>query len=319
MEISLPALANKIPTEADAYLFLEEMGWHGTPVCPHCGSIDKHYFLTPRNGISRETSAGNQTERRLWKCSACRQRFSVTTGTVMHNTKIPLRTWLFVAFEFASSKNGIAAREIQRKYKLHGDTAWTLCHRLREAMRPGSLGGLLVGTIVADEAYMGGKPWNRHQQGRTKNLRPGRKQGGPSGTPVFSFIHRESGEVRSVVVNSTGTAALGAVLDAHVEMPTSILWTDKAHPYMPIGRQFASHEIVDHLAREYVKPNGMTTNAIEGYFSQLKRSIDGTHHHVTARYLNRYLSEFDFRYSTCDMSDGDRRQRQETPAFDHRR
>lgn len=78
---------------------------------------------------------------------------------------------------------------------------------------------------------------------------------------------------------------------------------------MPIGRQFASHEIVDHLAREYVKPNGMTTNAIEGYFSQLKRSIDGTHHHVTARYLNRYLSEFDFRYSTCDMSDGDRMER----------
>lgn len=177
-------------------------------------------------------------------------------------------------------------------------------------MRPGSFGGLLSGTIVADEAYMGGKPWNRHQQGRTEKLRPGRKAGGPSGTPVFSFLHRETGEVRSQIVpHPTTSATLGAVLNTHVDMGTSTLWTDKAHFYMPIGRVFASHEIVDHLAKEYVKSNGMTTNAIEGYFSQLKRSIDGTHHHVTARYLNRYLSEFDFRYSTCELSDGDRMER----------
>jgi transposase-like protein len=309
MEISFPALANKIPTEADAYLFLEEMRWHGKPVCPHCGSIDKHYFLKPRNGVSRETSTGKQTQRRLWKCSACRRQFSVLTGTVMHRSKVPVRTWLFVAFEFASSKNGVSAREIERKYRLHTDTAWTLCHRLREAMRLGPYGALLSGTIVADEVYIGGKPWNKHQQGRTEKLRPGRKAGGPSATPVFSFLHRESGEVRSLVINATTTAVLGNVLSAHVDMAASTLWTDKAHPYMPIGRRFGLHEFVDHLHREYVKTNGMTTNAIEGYFSQLKRSIDGTHHHVTARYLGRYLDEFDFRYSTCETSDGDRMER----------
>ena len=150
MELSLPALANRIPTEADAYTLLEEMRWHGKPVCPHCGSIDKHYFLKPRNGISRETSCGNQTQRRLWKCSACRMQFSVLTGTVMHGTKIPVRTWLFVAFEFASSKNGVAAREIERKYRLHGNSAWTLCHRLREAMRLGPYSALFVGTVLPE-------------------------------------------------------------------------------------------------------------------------------------------------------------------------
>ena len=308
MEISFPALANKIPTEADAYLLLEEMRWHGKPVCPHCGSIDKHYFLEPRNGVSRETSTGKQTQRRLWKCSQCRKQFSALTGTVMHGSHIRIRTWLFVAFEFASSKNGVSAREIERKYGLHTDTAWTLCHRLREAMRLGPYGALLSGTIVADEAYIGGKPWNKHQQGRTEKRRPGRKGAGSSAIPVFSFLHRESGEVRSQILGATypTAAALGTVLSVDVEMATSALWSDKAHWYMPLGRRFGSHEYVDHLGREYVKPNGVTTNAIEGYFSQLKRSIDGTHHHVSATYLNRYLAEFDYRYTTCDMTDGDR-------------
>jgi transposase-like protein len=310
MEISFPALANKISTEADAYLLLEEMRWHGKPVCPHCGSIDKHYFLTPRNGTSRETSTGKQTQRRLWKCSQCRKQFSVLTGTVMHGSKIPVRTWLFVAFEFASSKNGVSAREIERKYKLHTDTAWTLCHRLREAMRLGPYGALLSGTIVADEAYLGGDPRNKHQQGRTEKMRPGRKKGGPTGTPVFSLIHRESGEVRSqVVAQPPVSSVLGAVLNSHVKASTSTLWTDGAQLYQSIGQQFVGHEVVDHYHREYVKSNGTTTNAIEGYFSQLKRSIDGTYHHVTARYLNRYLAEFDFRYSTCEIGDGDRMER----------
>jgi transposase-like protein len=176
-------------------------------------------------------------------------------------------------------------------------------------MRLGPYGALLSGTIVADEVYIGGKLRNRHQQGRTEKLRPGRKTGGPSATPVFSFLHRESGEVRSLVVNATTAAVLGRVLNTHVDASSSALWTDKAAQYATIGRQFGSHEFVDHFHREYVKTNGMTTNAIEGYFSQLKRSIDGTHHHVTARYLNRYLDEFDFRYSTCEIGDGDRMER----------
>jgi transposase-like protein len=213
VELSLPALANRIPTEADAYTLLEEMRWHGKPVCPHCGSIDKHYFLKPRNGISRETSCGNQTQRRLWKCSACRMQFSVLTGTVMHGTKIPVRTWLFVAFEFASSKNGVAAREIERKYRLHGNSAWTLCHRLREAMRLGPYSALFVGTVIADETYVGGEVSNNHRQGDTAKRARGRKPGGPAQkTPVFSIVHQQTGEVRSWVLADVNSRSVGELL-----------------------------------------------------------------------------------------------------------
>lgn len=303
MEISFPALANRIPTEADAYLLLEDMRWHGKPVCPHCGSIDKHYFLTPRNGISRETSTGKQTQRRLWKCSQCRKQFSVLTGTVMHGSKIPVRTWLFVAFEFASSKNGVSAREIERKYKLHTDSAWMLCHRLREAMRLGPFGALLSGDVVADETYIGGRPSNRHAKDPRRQGTQGR---GTEKVGVLSLISATTGEVRSTIISNVYSATLRSVIAANVTMATSTLHTDTLHAYLPVGAEMAGHYRVDHSAGEYVTEKSFGTNAAEGYFSQLKRSIDGTHHHVSATHLNRYLSEFDFRYSTWEISDGDR-------------
>ncbi|HSH80150.1 MAG TPA: transposase, partial [Herpetosiphonaceae bacterium] len=104
--LSIPALAQKIATEADAYLFLEDLRWGDQPVCPHCGSVRKPYFLKPREGESRKTRTGAQSQRRVWKCADCRKQFSVLTGTIFHGSKIPVRTWLFVVFEMCSSKNG---------------------------------------------------------------------------------------------------------------------------------------------------------------------------------------------------------------------
>lgn len=148
----MPNIAKRIPTEAAAYELLEEWRWHGTPVCPHCGSIAEHYFLTPSNGVSRETGRGNATERRLWKCRDCRMKFSVLTNTVMHGTHIPVRTWVFVFFELCASKNGIAAREIERRYDLSPKSAWFMLHRIREAMSQSGTVDLFPGVVVADEA-----------------------------------------------------------------------------------------------------------------------------------------------------------------------
>lgn len=106
-EISIPALAEKIPTEA--VLHLEDLRWDGTPICPHCGSVRQHYFLKPSNGTERRTRTGSMSQRRVWKCADCRKQFSVLTGTIFHGTKIPVRKWLFVIFEMCSSKNGVAA------------------------------------------------------------------------------------------------------------------------------------------------------------------------------------------------------------------
>src|ERR1039458_10869207 len=111
MAFSIPELATKLQTEGDAYKFLEDLRWGEKPVCPHCGVVDDHYFLTPKNGQSRRTRTGTASQRRVWKCRACRKQFSVLTGTIFHGSKIPVRTCVFVVFEMASSKNGVSARQ----------------------------------------------------------------------------------------------------------------------------------------------------------------------------------------------------------------
>jgi transposase-like protein len=142
-EFSIPALMAQVPTEADAYKLLERFRWEDGVVCPHCGSVAEHYFLRPKNGTSRATRTGSRSQRRVWKCRDCRKQFSVLTGTIFHGTKIPVRTWLMVVFEMCASKNGVAAREIERKYDLTPKSAWFMTHRIREAMKREPLAGLL--------------------------------------------------------------------------------------------------------------------------------------------------------------------------------
>lgn len=173
MKLTLKYLADHVQDEHDAYVLLEDLRWHGTPICSHCGH-DKAYFLKPRNGVARGTGMpkadGKRTQsvRRLWKCAKCRKQFSVLTGTIFHGTKISIRTWLTVMVQMSSAKNGISGREVERMHGLTPETAWFMLHRLREAMKREPLVGLLAGTIVADETWIGGKPKNpsRLQAGR---------------------------------------------------------------------------------------------------------------------------------------------------------
>jgi transposase-like protein len=162
MSMNVLQLADKFRTEADAYLYLEQLRWGDRPVCPHCGSVGEHYFLKPSNGKSRKTRTGAASERRVWKCRDCRKQFSVLTGTIFHGTKIPVRTWCFLVFEMAASKNGISAREVERKYGLCPRSAWFALHRLREAMKRDPSAAPLSGIVIADETWYGGKPSNRH-------------------------------------------------------------------------------------------------------------------------------------------------------------
>jgi transposase-like protein len=300
MSMNVLQLADKLRTEGDAYRYLEELRWNGRPLCPHCGSVGEHYFLTPANGKSRRTRTGAPSERRVWKCRDCRKQFSVLTGTIMHGSKVPVRTWLFVIFEACSSKNGIAAREVERKYGLCPRTAWHLLHRIREAMKREPMAGLLSGRVVADETWYGGKPSNR--KGHDSRGKP---KGQHDRTPIMSLVSRETGEVRSQVIPNVRGETLRSVLHAHTEPSETHLQTDQLPAYRKVGEDFASHTTVDHESREYVR-DGATTNNAEGYFGQLKRSLDGTHHHVSVEHLDRYLAEFDFRFTTCKASDTER-------------
>ena len=112
---------------------MEELRWpNGVAVCPHCGNEGATY-IEPLNGKSRATRTGKQSQRRVWRCLSCKRQFSVITGTVMHGTKVPLRVWVLCFFEMVSSKNGVAAREIERKYGVCCRTAW---HRCTASARP---------------------------------------------------------------------------------------------------------------------------------------------------------------------------------------
>jgi transposase-like protein len=202
---------DRLRDEEDAYRIIEDMRWGGEPVCPHCGA-DRPYFLKARGG-ERRTRTGSTSQRRVWKCRACRKQFSVLTGTIFHGTKIPVRTWVLV-IEMASSKNGVAAREIERKYGLTPKSAWFMMHRIREAMRREPMAGLLTGRVVVDETYIGGKPSNRH--GGTKAGR-GWPKGGTDKTPIIALVPREAGEVRTKVLPNVTGANLAAAIRGEVE------------------------------------------------------------------------------------------------------
>jgi transposase-like protein len=297
------SLAKTIKNEADAYRYLESLRWPDGPICPHCGSIERHYFLAPKTGDdTRKTRTGKPTMRRVWKCKTCRKQFSVITGTVFHGTKVPLHTWLMVVFEMCANKNGIAAREIERKYGVAPKTAWFMTQRLREAMKRRAPERLINGTVVMDETWIGGEP--RYQHGY-KRVPGGQGRIRPGKTAVVSLVDTESGEVRSHVVPDVTGDNLKAVLDSNVEMHRTVLHTDRARAYRAFSRKFAAHHTVNHAEREYVRGD-VTTNQAENYFSQLKRSLDGTYHHVSREHLPRYLAEFDFRYSTRELSDTQR-------------
>jgi transposase-like protein len=302
MKTTIASLSREIHTEADAYVYLENLRWHGEPRCPKCNSTEVHY-IAPSNGVSRTTAGGSQSERRVWKCRPCAKQFSVLTGTMMHATKIPVRTWVMVIFEMCASKNGVAAREIERKYGLCPRTAWHMLHRIREAMSHDDA-TLFSGDVVADEVYIGGDPENRHFSNR-----PDRKSGRSAGTyktPVVTLIDADTHEVRSTVVSWVDSWSLRQVISENVDLATGVLHTDSHKGYLPVGSIMAGHHVVNHKAGQYVTDKSNGTNLCENFFAQLKRGLKGTHIHVDPKHLHRYLGEFDYRFSTCELTDAER-------------
>ena len=268
-------------------------------MCPHCGHKGAN-FIQAREGSIR----AGQSARRLWQCKSCRKQFSAMTGSIFHGSKVPLRKWLFVVFEMASNKNGMAAREIERKYGVAPKTAWFMAHRIREAMKTKAPTRLFTGTVVSDETWIGGDPANKHHD-KVARDEQGNMVHHTEKTPVLSLVDKQTGEVRSRVVPRVNTANLRRVIEQEVDVPHAVFHTDSASCYNEFDWRAAGHKRVDHAIGEYVRGD-VSTNRLENYFSQLKRSIDGTHHHVSREHLPRYLAELDFRYSTCDMTDSQR-------------
>jgi transposase-like protein len=240
--ITIQNIRARITCEADAYVYVENLRWNGHPVCAHCGS-DHVNLLNPMNGISRKTRTGSMSQRRVWKCYTCRKQFSVTTGTVFHGSKVSLEIWIFLFFEMCANKNGLAAREVERKYGLTAKTSWFVTQRIREAMRREPLSGMIANTTVeADETFIGGKPKNKHQQGRPVRLPSGAgaRANNDAKAIVLSLVDRQSGEVYSQIVNDVTGPTIGKAIANIATTETVDLVTDGGMHYRPIAGQFAS-------------------------------------------------------------------------------
>lgn len=255
--------------------YLEALRWPTGPVCPHCGTIGKHWKL---EGASHRPG--------LWKCSenACRQQFSVTVGTVFERSKIALNVWLQACYLMSSSKKGMSAHQLHRTLGVTYKTAWFMAHRIREAMKQG-FGGPLGGnggTVEADETYFGNK------EGKPVRRGYGHKNA------IVTLVERK-GKARSFHVPNVTGKTLRPILMGNV-CKSADLMTDEAVQYIPLGKEFARHASVQHSREEYVRGD-VYTNTVEGYFSILKRGLIGTYHHVSEAHLQRYVTEFDFRYN----------------------
>lgn len=263
--------------EAAAFEYLESILWADGVHCPHCGVVGRSNKM---QGKSHRIG--------LWKCYACRKQFTVKVGTVFEHGRIPLHKMLQAVYLMTSSKKGISAHQLHRTLEITYKSAWFLAHRIREAMRDGDLSGGLGGenkVVEADETYVGGKAKNRAYREAPKK------------EAVVALVER-NGEVRSFHMPSVTAKNLRPVLVTQIERK-SYLMTDEAPVYKKTGKEFAGHGTVNHSINEYVRHGGFKhTNTVEGYFSILKRGINGVFQHVSQQHLKRYLGEFDFRYNT---------------------
>jgi len=289
-ELTLMQIISLFSTEETARNYFEQLRWPDGPVCPHCGSAEHIYRI--------EAKPAKKIRPGLYECGECDQQFTVTVGTVMEDSKIPIHKWLIAFYMMCASKTQIAALQVQRQLELGSyRTAWFLCHRIRYALKDATPKGKLANTVEIDETYVGGKV---HGQGRRYT---GNK------TPVVALVER-GGSVRSQAVQKVTGYVLNRLIHQHV-IADAHLNTDESPLYTATGKEFASHDTVNHGAKEYVrhdKETGRTatTNTVEGFFGNTKRSLDGTHHHVSSKHLPFYLAELDHKYNTRKLSDGAR-------------
>ncbi|MBJ7532630.1 IS1595 family transposase [Rhodomicrobium vannielii ATCC 17100] len=273
--------------EEAAFKKVEELLWPEGPVCPFCGGKDRIYVL---EGVRSKPSKKNPegvVRHGLKKCGHCRKQFTVRVKTIFESSHIPLHKWLQAIHLLCASKKGISSHQLHRVLEITYEAAWFMSHRIREAMRSGSLapmGG--PGSIVeADETFIGKK------EGAVKHPNA---RGYAHKQAALSLIER-GGEVRSFVIDKADTANIKPIIDANLRKE-SMLMTDEAALYGKIGKEFKHHFTVEHGKDEYVR-GSVHVNTLEGYFSIFKRGMKGVYQHCDEKHLHRYLAEFDFRYN----------------------
>ncbi len=264
-DIDLLALAERFHSEEKCRAYLEALRWPDGVRCPRCQG-DK---------VSRIQARGQ------YDCDSCRYQFSVTAGTIFHDSHLPLTKWFITIYLMGESKKSMSANQIKRTLRISYKTAWYLCHRIRAALKDANT-SLLKGIVEVDETYIGGV-----KRGM------GRRYTGNKAL-VIGATERKGG-IRLVVAKHADRKTLHGFIKKHTHPATERLMTDEWEAYKGIADHDTRHETVKHSEDEWVRGD-VHTNTIEGAFSLFKRSVVGAYHHISKKHLPRYLDEFEFRY-----------------------
>jgi transposase-like protein len=261
---------------------LEALVWPNGPVCPHCGNGDQARIAAL---TTKSVRPG------LRYCDECKGQFTATVGTIFERSKIPLTKWWLAMHLIGSSKKGISSHQLHRMLGVSYKSTWFMMHRIREAMRVGGLSpmGGEGATVEIDETFIGKREGYEAKAGwvRHKNT-------------VLTLVER-GGSARSFHIDEATKENIVPIIRDNLDRESNLM-TDEARRYESIGKEFSSHDVVDHSRKEYGYTDHQTgakinTNTVEGYYSIFKRGMKGVYQHCGEKHLHRYLAEFDFRYS----------------------
>lgn len=277
-------------TEEQCQDFLFKQRWANGAICPKCGEIDVRTY---------KLASGR------YKCASCRSTFTVRAGTVFEESPVPLQKWFLAIYLCGSLKKGISSIQLSKYIGVTQKTAWFMLQRIRYVFEKDSF-DLLSGEVEMDEAYIGGSDKYKHHSKKLKTI-TGKSASGygskNSKTPVVGMVER-GGKLRAIATKDTGSRTLMTLARNHISVAATV-YTDEHMPYRTLPKLGFKHESVNHGTKEFV--NGMTnTNTAEGFWSHLKRGINGIYHHVSSKHLQMYCDEYSYRWNTRTMTDGER-------------
>lgn len=262
--------------------YLEEIRWDGKLKCAYADCQHDKVFKFQ--------------DGKTYKCAKCRRKYSVKVGTIFEDSKICLRKWFACVYLITAHKKGISSLQLSRDLSITQKSTWFMLHRVRHALSLNYSEAKLFGEIEADECFIGGAEANKHKNKRTPNTQ-GRSA--LTKTPVIGVIQR-GGELRVKVITDTKAESLRPFLLKNVEFG-SILNTDEWQGYNGLGH-FFKRKIVDHSKGQYVNES-CHTNSVEGFWSLLKRGVNGIYHSISKKHSQNYVDEFSFRYNTRNMGE----------------